>query len=255
MSQLLTVYSSIFPIDCHIIKGRLESEGIKCYIHDENIVAVHPYRAEAVGGVKLKVPQVFVDKAREILSLIGEEFLVDNDGVYQLREVFDQEIIRQEGLIRLRIKIRENPSILNEDTVIKEIESIADNPGLFIETERQFIENRRNKFSFKWKEFWYELLDYDGNIINYFRSKPSLFYLEEELLDNYIQDKTETETEKYICPICGSDNVIKSAAVDYNWSFLQVISVFLGAVLIGPGFFIPRRKYHCFSCGNNYDGN
>ncbi len=251
MSQLITIYSSILPVDCHIIRGRLEKEGIKSYIFDENIVLVHPYRAEAVGGVKLKVPDALYDKSREVLSLIEDDYLVDDEGVYQLYEVFDEEIIRQERLIRLRIQIRDNPSILDEAKIIKEIECIADNPAIFIETEKQFIEYRRNKFVFRWKDFLYELLDYDGNIFKYFRSRPLLFYLEEELLDNYIRENNETV--KYICPICGSDNVIKSTAVDYNWSIVQIITVILGALLIGPGVFISRRKCHCFNCGNNYN--
>ena len=56
MTKLITVYSSNIPIDCHILKGRLESEGIPCFIYDEQMICVHPFVAVAIGGVKLKVP-------------------------------------------------------------------------------------------------------------------------------------------------------------------------------------------------------
>ena len=67
--ELKTIYTSNTPVECYIIKGRLESEGLDCFIFDDNIIWVNPFRAVAVGGVKLKVPSVQVEFAEKIMSL------------------------------------------------------------------------------------------------------------------------------------------------------------------------------------------
>lgn len=45
-------------IDAAIIQGRLESEGINCWLRDENTVTIDPILTNAVGGIKLMVPDV-----------------------------------------------------------------------------------------------------------------------------------------------------------------------------------------------------
>lgn len=72
--QLITIASYPQPIEAHIAKGRLEAEGILCFLGDENIVSVHPFYSNAVGGVKLKVREAEAERAVEILEQIrGEE--------------------------------------------------------------------------------------------------------------------------------------------------------------------------------------
>ena len=75
MIKLETVFSSNIPIDCHILKGRLESEGINCFLFDENIVWVHPFKAVAIGGVKLKVTSDRYDFANKILTQVKKQHL------------------------------------------------------------------------------------------------------------------------------------------------------------------------------------
>lgn len=78
MADLVTIYSSNIPVDCHILKGRLEAEGITCFVFDENIVGIHPFRAVAVGGVKLKVPADQAVFAFEVMKSIEKgDFMQD----------------------------------------------------------------------------------------------------------------------------------------------------------------------------------
>ena len=58
-------------IDAHIVKGRLEDQGIHCWLKDENLSAliVDPVLTNAVsGGIKLMVPKDELQRAIEILN-------------------------------------------------------------------------------------------------------------------------------------------------------------------------------------------
>ena len=59
------VYSNY--IDANIIMGRLEEEGINCWLKDENTVTIDPILTNAVGGIKLMVPESQADRAFELL--------------------------------------------------------------------------------------------------------------------------------------------------------------------------------------------
>lgn len=71
--KLITVATYTQPIQAHIAKGRLEAEGILCFLGDENIVSVHPFYSNAVGGVKLKVREEEAEQAFAILDQIQTE--------------------------------------------------------------------------------------------------------------------------------------------------------------------------------------
>ena len=59
------VYSNY--IDANIIMGRLEEEGINCWLKDENTVTIDPILTNAVGGIKLMVPESQAERAFELL--------------------------------------------------------------------------------------------------------------------------------------------------------------------------------------------
>lgn len=66
--------------EAHILKGRLEAEGILCFLKDENIVAVQPFYSFAVGGIKLQVTEGDVEEAYHILKEIRQgdnEYILD----------------------------------------------------------------------------------------------------------------------------------------------------------------------------------
>lgn len=70
--RLVTIATFNEPTQAHILKGRLEAEGILCFLGDEHIVGAHPLYAVAVGGVKLKVTENDVEEAKAILRRIWQ---------------------------------------------------------------------------------------------------------------------------------------------------------------------------------------
>ncbi len=59
-------------IDANIVLGRLEEDGIICWLKDENTVTIDPILSNAIGGIKLMVAESQVERAREILQGIQE---------------------------------------------------------------------------------------------------------------------------------------------------------------------------------------
>jgi len=55
------------PVEAHLARTRLESEGIDCVVTDEYLVRVNWLLSNAIGGVKLMVPKWDEDRARDIL--------------------------------------------------------------------------------------------------------------------------------------------------------------------------------------------
>ena len=55
------------PIEAHLARTKLESEGIVCVVADEYLIRVNWLLSNAVGGVKLMVPRWEADRARDIL--------------------------------------------------------------------------------------------------------------------------------------------------------------------------------------------
>lgn len=60
-------------IDAHIVLGRLEDQGINCWLKDENIVTINPIYNNAIGGIKLMVPKDQMQEASELLHHFQHE--------------------------------------------------------------------------------------------------------------------------------------------------------------------------------------
>lgn len=71
MSDFVTVLTMSYPQQLYIIKGRLESEGIQCFIKDELTVQSNNFWSNAVGGVKLQVQNQDVERAVALLTELG----------------------------------------------------------------------------------------------------------------------------------------------------------------------------------------
>lgn len=71
MEDLVTIASFTYPSDIAILRGRLESEGIRCVTKDETTVQVHHFYSQAVGGIKLQVPRSDAKRAIRILIEAG----------------------------------------------------------------------------------------------------------------------------------------------------------------------------------------
>lgn len=69
---LITFKTFDNSIDAHILKVKLESEGIVCYLFDEHIVSVNPLYSNLVGGIKLKINEEDLVHAKNILRELEE---------------------------------------------------------------------------------------------------------------------------------------------------------------------------------------
>jgi len=68
MDKLITVASTSHTYEAHLIKTKLESEGIPAFIQDEHVVTANWLYSLAVGGVKVKVAQNDVERAKKVLD-------------------------------------------------------------------------------------------------------------------------------------------------------------------------------------------
>ena len=66
--KIVTFESYYDPMLAQIIRGRLEANGIPCFIADDNTLAANPFYNQAIGGVKIKVFEHDVEKCRTILA-------------------------------------------------------------------------------------------------------------------------------------------------------------------------------------------
>lgn len=64
----MTVAAFSQPVEAHLARGRLECEGIECFIADEHIVGIDWLYSAAVGGVKLKVRREERERAVALLE-------------------------------------------------------------------------------------------------------------------------------------------------------------------------------------------
>lgn len=77
--QFVTVASSLNSMSMHILRARLEAEGIPAILADANMAQSYSLVSVAVGGVRLQVPAEFVDEARQIISDVNSGALALND--------------------------------------------------------------------------------------------------------------------------------------------------------------------------------
>ena len=68
-----------YSSEAQIIKGRLESDGIKVFLSDNLTIDTEPLISNAIGGVKLKVFSEDAEKAEQILRAI-QKYSLDDDG-------------------------------------------------------------------------------------------------------------------------------------------------------------------------------
>ena len=69
--KFVTVLTATYGSEIAVIRGRLELEGITCFVKDELTVQVNPFYSNAIGGVKLQVPESELNQAIEILKETG----------------------------------------------------------------------------------------------------------------------------------------------------------------------------------------
>jgi DNA-directed RNA polymerase subunit RPC12/RpoP len=67
--QFIPVWSYDNYVAAQIALGRLQQDGIDCWLKDENTVTIDPILTNAVGGIKLMVLQ---NQAQEALDILNE---------------------------------------------------------------------------------------------------------------------------------------------------------------------------------------
>ena len=78
--ELVTVATSYDIVEAEFLRNHLEAEGFEVYLADENIVGFYNLLANAVGGVKIRVPSSEAGEALEFIDdlrnaeIVGEEF-------------------------------------------------------------------------------------------------------------------------------------------------------------------------------------
>ena len=77
---LTTIKTFETPIEAHLLKVKFESEDVPCFLFDEEIVQLNPLYNVATGGVKLKVREEDIERAREILKEYEQAKLTDESG-------------------------------------------------------------------------------------------------------------------------------------------------------------------------------
>lgn len=68
MSDLVTVERFTNPLEAHISKGLLESEGVPASLGSEHHVWASWPISQALGGVRLQVPAEYAYRARDVLA-------------------------------------------------------------------------------------------------------------------------------------------------------------------------------------------
>ena len=66
--KLVTAQTFNDSVSAHLVKTRLENEGIECYIFDENINNIMPIYGQAVGGIRIKIKEEDVPKAKGLME-------------------------------------------------------------------------------------------------------------------------------------------------------------------------------------------
>ncbi|HEY4786162.1 MAG TPA: DUF2007 domain-containing protein [Bacteroidales bacterium] len=244
--QLKTIFSSNSPIDCYIVKNRLESEGIDCFVFDDHMVWVDPFYAVAVRGVKLKVPSDQTEKALQIIRLVKSDRLIDDHGEYEMANVFVNEMSRQNEILEIKSLIRNKPSLIDSPKEIKTDLLNQEEVNEIISEEKKLLEFSKTRLNFTWEDFWGTLFDPDHSIFKYLRPRPAEYYLDKELVDRY-NNPVGTQSSM-ICSHCNSENVSYGYAIDYKWDVLYLVL----SLIVSP-FPLVRKKYHCFNCGSDFN--
>jgi len=64
----VTIQTFTYPQEAYIVQGKLESEGIETFLQDEFTTQIFNFYSNAIGGVKLQVPEDCVEEAMKILA-------------------------------------------------------------------------------------------------------------------------------------------------------------------------------------------
>ncbi|MGI8892466.1 MAG: DUF2007 domain-containing protein [Bacteroidia bacterium] len=65
---LITLKTFDNAFEAHLLRSKLESEGIECYVFDENSVTLNPLYNITLGGIKVKIKKDDLEAAEKIIE-------------------------------------------------------------------------------------------------------------------------------------------------------------------------------------------
>ena len=151
--KFITVLTFTFASEVAIIRGRLESEGITCFVQDELTVQINPFYSNAIGGVKLQVQESDLDKVIEILK--------------------ETDYIKEEDLQPLKKSTRLNKRRENQRVTINEINTTCPICG-----SEEIIKSKKAGWLFLLTSFL--LLPFCGIFSPFFQKKYYCFDCKQE---------------------------------------------------------------------------
>lgn len=77
--SLITLKTFDNSFEAHLLKTKLESQDIRVFLFDENLVSINPLYNVTLGGIKLKVDESQWNKAEEILTVLSANKLTNED--------------------------------------------------------------------------------------------------------------------------------------------------------------------------------
>lgn len=79
--MLTTIARYSLPYEAHLARARLESEGIPAFVADEHTINMQWLYSDALGGVRLQVPEPWALRALSVLAEDREQVLMEEQQV------------------------------------------------------------------------------------------------------------------------------------------------------------------------------
>ncbi|HYL18372.1 MAG TPA: hypothetical protein VEV20_06810 [Burkholderiales bacterium] len=68
--EFITIARFLIPMDAHILRGRLQAEGIPAIVADGNLTQTNGLLSVAVGGARVQVPVPYVAEAMGVMAAL-----------------------------------------------------------------------------------------------------------------------------------------------------------------------------------------
>lgn len=105
MNSLITIATFRYPHDAYVIKGKLESEGVRVFLKDELTIQTYNFISNAVGGIKMQVEASEYERAASILKTIDSVHLEEIE-VEEKNSVLQDLLAKSPLLTNKRFEIR-----------------------------------------------------------------------------------------------------------------------------------------------------
>lgn len=68
MESLVVIHTYTYPTEVFLLKTKLEEAGIPVFTFEEKTISMDPFLSQAIGGLKLRVPEKDLALAQEIVQ-------------------------------------------------------------------------------------------------------------------------------------------------------------------------------------------